>query len=51
VRSLSKIFCEEVVKKERYSGAEAARFLGIATSAVNRPANADEVPEVIKIIS
>ena len=46
-----KIFCQAVVKKGRYSGAEAARFLGISTSAVNRLANADELPEVMKIIS
>ncbi len=46
-----KIFCQAVVKKGRYSGAEAARFLSISTSAVNRLANADELPEVLKIIS
>ncbi len=40
-----------VVKKGRYAGAEVARFLGISTSAVNRLANADELPEVLKIIS
>ena len=46
-----KIFCQVVVKKVRYSGAEAARFLGISTSAVNRLANAYELPEVAKTIS
>ena len=46
-----KIFCQVVVKKVRYSGAEAARFLGISTSAVNRLANEYELPEVAKIIS
>ena len=39
-----KIFCQVVVKKAGYSGAEVARFLGISTSAVNRLANADEMP-------
>jgi hypothetical protein len=46
-----KIFCQAMVKKVRYSGAEVARFLGISTSAVNRLANEDELPEVEKIIS
>jgi REP element-mobilizing transposase RayT len=46
-----KIFCQVVVKKARYSGAEAARFLGISTSAVNRLANAYELPEVEEVIS
>jgi len=46
-----KIFCQAVVKKGRYCGAEAARFLGISTSAVNRLAHGDELPEVKKIIS
>jgi len=41
----------EIVKKGRYCGAEATRFLGISTSAVNRLANEDELPEVTKIIS
>jgi predicted transcriptional regulator len=40
-----------VVKKVRYSGAEVARFLGISTSAVNRLANEDELPEVEEVIS
>jgi hypothetical protein len=46
-----KIFCQAVVKKVRYSGAEVARFLGISTSAVNRLANEDELPEVEEVIS
>jgi len=46
-----KIFCQVVVKKAGYSGAEAARFLGVSTSAVNRLANEDELPEVVMIIS
>ena len=37
-------------ERGRYSGAEVARFLSISTSAVNQVANADEFPEVIKII-
>jgi hypothetical protein len=31
-----------------YSGADVARFLGITTSAVNRLAVSDELPEVAK---
>jgi len=46
-----KIFCQVVVKKGRCCGAEAARFQGISTSAVNRPAHGDELTEVTKIIS
>ena len=43
VAEARKIFCQVVVKKAGYSGAEVARFLGISTSAVNRLANADEI--------
>jgi hypothetical protein len=33
-----------------YSGADVARFLGINTSAVNRLAFSDELPEVEKYV-
>ena len=51
VAKARRIFCQAVVKKARYSGAEVARFLGISTSAVNRLANEEELPEIAKIIS
>ena len=34
------------VRKLRYSGAEVARYLGIPTSAVNKMANLEELPEI-----
>ncbi len=40
------MFCQLAVKEIGYSGAEVARFLGVSTSAVNRSANAEEIPEV-----
>ncbi len=40
-----KIFCQVAVKKMGYSGADVARFLGISTSAVNRLAAFEELPE------
>jgi len=43
-----RIFSQIAVKKMGYSGADVARFLGITTSAVNRLAISDEVPEVEK---
>jgi REP element-mobilizing transposase RayT len=45
-----RIFCQIAVRKMGYSGAEVARFLGINTSAVNRLAVSDELPEVEKYI-
>jgi putative transposase len=45
-----RIFCQIAVKKTGYSGADVARFLGINTSAVNRLAVSDELPEVEKYI-
>ncbi len=45
-----KIFCQIAVKKMGYSGADVARFLGINTSAVNRLAVSDELPEIEKYI-
>jgi hypothetical protein len=45
-----RIFCQIAVKKMGYSGADVARFLGINTSAVNRLAVSDELPEVKKYI-
>jgi len=43
-----RVFCQIAVKKMGYSGADVARFLGINTSAVNRLAVSDELPEVAK---
>jgi len=43
-----RIFCQIAVKKMGYSGADVARFLGINTSAVNRLAVSDELPEIEK---
>ena len=45
-----RIFSQIAVKKMGYSGADVARFLGITTSAVNRLAFSDEVPEVKKYL-
>jgi len=41
-----KIFGQLSVKRMGYSGAEVARYLGVTTSAVNRIANAEELPEL-----
>jgi REP element-mobilizing transposase RayT len=41
-----RLFCQLAVKKLKYYGAEVARYLGMSTSAVNRSANANELPEV-----
>ena len=45
-----RIFCQIAVKKMGYSGADVARFIGINTSAVNRLAVSDELPEGEKYI-
>jgi hypothetical protein len=45
-----RIFSQIAVKKMGYSGADAARFLGITMSAVNRLAVSDELPEGEKYI-
>ena len=45
-----RIFCQIAVKKMGYCGADVARFLGINTSAVNRLAVSDELPEVEKYV-
>ena len=45
-----RIFCQIVVRKMGYSGADVARFLGINTSAVNRLAISDELPEAMKYV-
>ena len=41
-----KLFCQLMVKKLGHTGAEVARFLGVTTSAVNRIANSEELPNV-----
>lgn len=45
-----RMFSQIAVKKMGYSGADVVRFLGINTSAVNRLAVSDELPEVEKYI-
>jgi len=45
-----KIVCQGAVKKMGYSGADVARFLGITTSAVNRLAASEELPEIEKYL-
>jgi len=45
-----RIFCQIVVRKMGYSDADVARFLGINTSAVNRLAVSDELPEAMKYV-
>jgi REP element-mobilizing transposase RayT len=45
-----RIFCQLAVKRMGYSGANVARFLGITTSAVNRLAVSDEIPEIMKYL-
>ena len=43
-----KIFCQIAVEKMGYSGADAARFLGITTSGVNRLAASDVLSDAEK---
>ena len=45
-----KLLCQIAVCKMGYSGAEVARLLGISTSAVNRLASSDELPEVSRYL-
>jgi len=45
-----RIFSRLAVKKMGFSGAEIARFLGVTTSAINRLANSEELPEIKKYI-
>ncbi len=46
VSKARKLLCQLAVKKMGYPGAEVARFLGVTTSAVNRAARAEEVPDL-----
>jgi hypothetical protein len=41
-----KLLSQIAIRKLRYSGAEVARYLGISTSAVNKMANLEELPEI-----
>jgi hypothetical protein len=43
-----RLFCQLAVQGRGYPGAEVARFLGVTTSAVNRLAVSEELPEVRK---
>ena len=45
-----KLLCQIAVCKMGYSGAEVARLLGISTSAVNRLASSEELPEVSRYL-
>jgi REP-associated tyrosine transposase len=45
-----RMFCQIAVKRMGYSGADVARFLGITTSAVNRLAVSDQLPEIEKYL-
>lgn len=45
-----RLFCQLAVRGMGYSGAEVARFLGVTTSAVNRLAVSEELPEVRKYL-
>lgn len=45
-----RIFCQIAIRKMGYSGANVARFLGISTSAVNRLAVSEELPEAERYI-
>ena len=45
-----RLFCQLAVRAMGYSGAEVARFLGVTTSAVNRLAVSEELPEVGKYL-
>ena len=44
------LFCQVAVRGRGYSEAEVARFLGVTTSAVNRLAVSEELPEVRKLL-
>ena len=46
-----RMFCKIAVKGMGYPWAEVARFLGVTTSAVNRLAVSEELPEVLKYLN
>ena len=43
-----RLFCQLAVRRMGYSGAEVARYLGVTTSAVNRLALSQELPDLEK---
>ncbi len=43
-----RLFCQLALRRMDYSGAEMARFVGVTTSAVNRLAVSEELPEFRK---
>jgi hypothetical protein len=45
-----RLFCQVAVGKMGYSGEEVARFLGGTTSAVNRLATSEELPNLAKYV-
>jgi len=46
VAKARRLFCQMAVRKMGYPGAEVARFLGVTTSAVNRLAASEELPDL-----
>ncbi len=46
-----RLFCQLAVRGMGYSGAAVARYLGVTTSAVNRLALSEEVPEFRKYLN
>jgi hypothetical protein len=50
VVKVRRMLCQIAVKRMGYSGADVARFLGITTSAVNRLAVSDQLPEIEKYL-
>jgi hypothetical protein len=47
---MRRIFCQFVVAKMGYPGAEVTRYLGVTTSSVNRLPIADEMPDLQKYL-
>ncbi len=45
-----RLFCQIAVRRMGYSGAAVARFLGVTTSAVNRLAMSDELPDFMNYL-
>jgi predicted transcriptional regulator len=50
VAKARRLFCQMAVKEVGYSGAKVGRFLGVTTSAVNRWATSEELPDLAKHI-
>ncbi len=50
VAKARRLFCQLAVRRMGYPGAEVARFLGVTTSAVNRSASSEEVPDIRRYV-